>query len=99
MAEGRFATEKLTQQHDDYLAQLYDLNQLHVDIPLNDQTKGTLVFKKKTVSIDRQKINDLNQLAEAIQINWEIDLEKSTLPVAYILPRQTLHLNDAQDTN
>ncbi len=98
MAQGHFSGEQLAPRYSAYLTQLYDPKQLHVDIPINDHEQGTIVFKKKTLQIDRHELDTLANLTNALRCTWEIDIAKSSAPLAYILPRQTMHLSEAQDS-
>ncbi len=98
MAQGRISGEQLAPHYSAYLAQLYDPTQLHVDIPINDHEQGTIVFKKKTLQIDRHELDTLAHLTNALRCTWEIDVAKSSVPLAYILPRQTMQLNEAHDS-
>lgn len=98
MAQARISGEQLAPHYSAYLAQLYDPTQLHVDIPINDHEQGTIVFKKKTLQIDRHELDTLAHLTNALRCTWEIDVAKSSVPLAYILPRQTMQLNEAHDS-
>lgn len=89
MAGSRLPKETLAKNYQRYLQQLYDVEQHVVSLDCNQDKQITIVFAKKEVVIDRSRMHTIHDLSDALQIQREIDVEKTTAPLSLVVPQHT----------